>query len=87
VAAHGVRILAGLLAGDDMVEAGESGGVGIGLLDLMVHPHALKDLEHALHISPDAIVPCFNTEGATDPDDCSQILWNAKYAGRDPSTR
>lgn len=87
VAANGMRILAGPLAGDDMVEAGESGGVGIGLLDLMVNQHASKDLKHALHIGPDAIVLCFNTEGATDPDNYRQILWYGKYAGQDPTKR
>ena len=37
VAANGMRILANPLTGDDRIEAGESGAVGIGLLDLIAN--------------------------------------------------
>ncbi len=79
VAANGMRILANPLAGDDRVEAGESGAVGIGLLDLIANHADFYALRQALQIGPDSIVLLFNTEGATDPDNHREILWYGKY--------
>jgi len=79
VAANGMRILANPLAGDDCIEAGESGAVGIGLLDLIANHADFRDLRQSLHIGPDSAVLLFNTEGATDPDNYREILWYGKY--------
>jgi diaminopropionate ammonia-lyase len=80
VAANGIRILANPLAGDDRIEAGESGAVGIGLLDLIVNQVDLRELRQGLDIGPDSTVLLFNTEGATDPDNYREILWYGRYA-------
>jgi diaminopropionate ammonia-lyase len=79
VAANGIRILANPLAGDDCVESGESGSVGIGLLDLIANHADFLALRRFLHIGPDSTVLIFNTEGATDPDNYREILWYGKY--------
>jgi len=79
VAANGIRILANPLKGDDAVEAGESGAVGIGLLDLLANNPDFGTLKQALKMGPDAHVLFFNTEGATDPEGYREILWHGKY--------
>ena len=79
VAANGMRILANPLAGDDCIEAGESGAVGIGLLDLLTNQHDFILLKAGLDIGPDSRILFFNTEGATDPEGYREILWHGKY--------
>ena len=80
VAANGIRILANPLAGDAPIEAGESGSVGIGLLDLIANHPGCNALRQALNIGPQSTVLLFNTEGATDPDNYRDILWYGTYA-------
>ena len=84
VAANGMRILANPLKGDDPVEAGESGAVGVGLLDLIVNHPDLDTLREHLDIGSRATVLLFNTEGATDPVSCREILWYGKWAKEAP---
>ncbi len=79
VAANGIRIMANPLTGDTSVEAGESGSVGIGLLDLLCNSHKFKELKEQLEIGPDSTLLFFNTEGATDPVNYSEIIWHGKY--------
>lgn len=80
VAANGIRILANPLEGDDVVEAGESGSVGIGLLNLLSNIPDFGKLKQELKIGPDANLLFFNTEGATDPENYREILWHGKYS-------
>ncbi len=79
VAANGIRILANPLGNDPAVEAGESGSVGIGLLELLAGHSAFKDVRRTLKIDADAKLLFFNTEGATDPVNYREILWYGKY--------
>jgi len=79
VAADGIRILANPLEGDNYVEAGESGSVGIGLLDLLVNRSAFIELKQKLKIGSDSNLLFINTEGATDPENRREILWYGKY--------
>ncbi len=79
LAANGMRILANPLPGDAPVEAGESGSVGIGLMDCLSNHADFADLKEALVIGPDSTLLCFNTEGATDPVNYQEILWHGKY--------
>jgi diaminopropionate ammonia-lyase len=81
-AANGCRILANPLPGDTPVEAGESGSVGIGLLDLMVNDPGFEELKALLEIGPDSAPLFFNTEGVTDPHSYREILWYGKYPSR-----
>lgn len=79
VAANGIRILANPFKGDDAVEAGESGAVGIGLLDLLTNNPDFGTLKQEMKIGSDAHVLFFNTEGATDPESYREIIWHGKY--------
>lgn len=78
VAANGIRILANPVGEDAAVEAGESGSVGIGLLDLLANHSAFKKIKQVLDIGPDSKLLFFNTEGATDPVNYREILWYGK---------
>jgi diaminopropionate ammonia-lyase len=79
VAANGIRILANPLDGDTRVEAGESGAVGIGLLELLCTGQEFAELKKELAIGIDSTVLFFNTEGATDPENYREIIWHGKY--------
>jgi len=79
VAANGIRILANPLGSDDALESGESGSVGIGLLDLLANNPDWAELKTALKIGPESRLLFFNTEGATDPENYRDILWHGKY--------
>ncbi|MEJ2098841.1 MAG: diaminopropionate ammonia-lyase [Desulfobacterales bacterium] len=79
VAANGIRILANPVSGDRVVEAGESGSVGIGLIDLLANHTAFEEIKQVLDIGPDSKLLFFNTEGATDPVNYQEILWYGKY--------
>lgn len=79
VAANGIRILANPVSGDRVVEAGESGSVGIGLMELLTNHTAFEEIKQAFDIGPDSKLLFFNTEGATDPVNYREILWYGKY--------
>ncbi|MCQ5377165.1 MAG: diaminopropionate ammonia-lyase [Candidatus Methanomethylicia archaeon] len=81
VAANGIRILANPLPGDRFIEAGESGSVGVGLLELLANHNAFGGIKEALGIGPDSRILLLNTEGATDPVNYREILWYGKYPG------
>lgn len=79
VAANGIRILANPVKGDSPIEAGESGSVGAGVLELLASHSAFCGLREALGIGPDSKLLLLNTEGATDPVNYREILWHGKY--------
>ncbi len=79
VAANGIRILANPIGSDSPIEAGESGSVGIGLLDLLVNHSAFKEIKEILNIGPASKLLFFNAEGATDPVNYREILWYGKH--------
>ncbi len=79
-AANGMRILAHPLEGDPAVEAGESGAVGLGVLEMLVNSPTLATLKRELAIGPVATLLFFNTEGATDPVNYRRILWYGHHA-------
>lgn len=79
VSANGIRILANPIAGDQAIEAGESGSVGIGVLELLTSHSAFAEIKEKLEIGPNSKILFFNTEGATDPVNYREILWHGKY--------
>ncbi len=87
VAANGMRILANPIGGDSRIEAGESGAVGIGLLDLLTNHAAFSEIKEKLAIGAESTLLFFNTEGATDPVNYRNILWYGKYPGVFPAER
>ena len=83
VAASGMRILANPLGADAPVEAGESGAVAIGLMELLANHADFKALKDKLELGPDSTMLCFNTEGATDPVNYQEIIWHGKHPSID----
>ena len=79
VAANGMRILANPLDGDRPIIAGESGAVGIGLMDLLCNNQSFAEAGEALGFGPDSQILVLNTEGATDPVSYRKILWHGRY--------
>jgi len=79
VAANGMRILANPAGRDAAVEAGESGAVGIGLLDRLANHPDCAALRQELEIDSESTVLVFNTEGATDPANYRDVVWYGKY--------
>lgn len=77
-AANGMGTLAYPLPGDPAVEAGESGAVGLGVLDRLMNTPRLAAVKQKLKIGPQATLLCFNTEGATDPVNYRDILRQRK---------
>jgi diaminopropionate ammonia-lyase len=81
VSANGMRILANPMGEDAAVEAGESGAVGIGLLDRLANHPDCALLRQELDIDSESTVLVFNTEGATDPDNYLDVVWYGKNGG------
>lgn len=79
LAANGMRILSCPVLGDDRVISGESGPIGIGVLDLIMTDPNFADLKAALGLDENSVVLLFNTEGNTDPDNFRQIVWYGKH--------
>ncbi len=79
LAANGMRILSCPVLGDDRIIAGESGPIGIGVLDLIMNDPDCQDLKDALTLNPDSVVLTFNTEGNTDPVNFREIVWYGKH--------
>lgn len=84
VAANGMRILANPICGDKAIEAGESGSVGIGVVELLTTNSAFAEIKDRLKIGADSRILLFNTEGATDPVNYRDILWHGKYPALEP---
>ncbi|BBO76290.1 PLP-dependent lyase/thiolase [Desulfosarcina widdelii] len=81
VAANGMRILANPIGEDAAVEAGESGAVGIGLLDRLANHPDCTALRQDLDIDSQSTMLVFNTEGATDPVNYRDVIWYGKFGG------
>ncbi|MCP3955477.1 MAG: diaminopropionate ammonia-lyase, partial [Desulfobacterales bacterium] len=74
VTAEGMRRLAGPYGTDEKIVSGESGAVGIGLLELLMGKPELAKHKKALGLDKDAVVLAFSTEGDTDPEGYRQIV-------------
>lgn len=81
VSANGMRILANPKGDDKKVISGESGSVGVGLLDLLMSKDELKELMNIIGLNEDSVVLFFNTEGDTDPENYKQIVYYGKNPG------
>jgi diaminopropionate ammonia-lyase len=77
ISANGMRILSTPVYNDERVVSGESGAVGIGLLNLL----SSDDLSHvreALEIDEKSVVLLFSTEGDTDSENYMRTIWEGK---------
>jgi len=80
VAAKGMRMLAAPVKGDPAVCSGESGAVGMGLIDAIMRDPDYAELKAALELNENSKVLLFSTEGDTDPDKYKSIVWGGEYA-------
>lgn len=75
IAANGMRILGAPLPGDPRITSGESGAVGLGLLQwLMQHP-AAAEARKKLDLNNTSQVLCISTEGDTSPATYRDVVW------------
>lgn len=79
VAANGMRVLGNPLREDNKVISGESGAVTLGLIyELMTNPE-YKELKESIGLDKNSKVLLFSTEGDTDPDKYTEIVWEGSY--------
>ena len=74
VTAKGMRRLAYPLGSDTGIVSGESGAVGIGLVELLVTKPDLTGLKDAMGLNKNSVVLAFSTEGDTDPSGYRKIV-------------
>ena len=79
VAARGMRILGNPIGEDEKIVSGESGAVGIGLLSILMQKKHAESIKKQLKLDKNSIVLLFSTEGATDPINYRNILWDGMY--------
>ncbi|MDF2547551.1 MAG: threonine dehydratase biosynthetic [Anaerosolibacter sp.] len=75
IAEKGIRVLANPLPGDMKIISGESGAVGIGLMNMLREDQRYEHLLEVLKITKDARILVISTEGDTDPESYRRILW------------
>ena len=83
VSAKGMRMLGVPVKGDPVVISGESGAVGMGLIDAIMVNDAYKDLREALELDRFSQVLMFSTEGNTDPMKFRRVIWDGEYPTTD----
>lgn len=79
VSARGMRMLAAPLRGDPTVTSGESGAVGMGVVDALMRDPFYAELKEALELNESSSVLLFSTEGDTDPEQYRKIVWGGEY--------
>lgn len=79
LAARGMRMLAAPLRGDPAVVSGESGAVGMGVIEALMTDPAYAELKESLGLDGDSRVLMFSTEGDTDPVNYRNIVWGGAY--------
>ena len=80
VSARGMRMLGAPMKGDPQVVSGESGAVGMGVLDAIMTDPAYTELKQKLGLNAQSRVLLFSTEGDTDPENYRKIVWNGAVA-------
>ena len=79
VSAKGMRMLGVPVKGDPTVISGESGAVGMGVLDAIMCDDTYKELRDALELNRFSQVLMFSTEGNTDPLKFRRVIWDGEY--------
>ena len=79
VSARGMRMLAAPVKGDPAVVSGESGAVGMGVVEALMTDPAYGELKDALGLDRSSRGLLFSTEGDTDPDNYRKIVWGGAY--------
>ena len=77
--AKGMRMLASPVKGDPAVTSGESGAVGMGVIDTLMTDPVYGELKAALGLDRHSQVLMISTEGDTDPEKYRKIVWDGEY--------
>lgn len=78
--ANGMRILGNPLKNDIPVYSGESGAIGMGLLDYIMKSNNATEIKKYLGLDEKSNVLMFSTEGITDPIMYRKIVWYGAYS-------
>lgn len=70
----GIRKMASPDSGDQKIESGESGAIGLGLLITLMRLKKYQEYKDQLKLNQDSIILLFSTEGYTDQENCQKIL-------------
>lgn len=74
LAVEGMKRLANPMGSDSKIISGESGAVGIGLLETLSKDIELADMKTELGLDENSVVLILSTEGDTDPENYSRIV-------------
>ena len=77
-----MRISAAPLRGDQQIISGESGAVSLGSLFSILKDDYYKELRKKLKLDENSKILLFNTEGNTDPDKYTDIVWDGEYPSK-----
>ena len=80
LAANGMRMLAAPLPGDPALVSGESGAVGVGLLDYLARAPEAAAMRSALGLNESSVVLLISTEGDTEPDMYRRVVQDGACA-------
>lgn len=80
ISAVGMRLLACPRGEDRKIISGESGSVGVGLLDFLMTRKELSAIREQLGLDENSVVLLFNTEGDTDPENYKDVIYYGKKA-------
>ncbi|MBQ2989881.1 MAG: diaminopropionate ammonia-lyase [Clostridia bacterium] len=72
--ACGMLLLAAPAAGDQAIVSGESGAVGMGLVQMIMTDGAYAEIKDSLGLDESSVVLLFSTEGDTDPENYRAIV-------------
>ena len=79
MSAKGMRMLGVPVKGDPTVISGESGAVGMGVLDAVMLDESYRPLRETLGLDKYSQVLLFSTEGNTDPMKFRRVIWDGEY--------
>ena len=82
-----MRMLGVPVKGDPTVISGESGAVGMCVLDAIMCDDTYKELRDALELNRFSQVLMFSTEGNTDPLKFRRVIWDGEYPTTDSPQR
>ncbi|WP_291571212.1 diaminopropionate ammonia-lyase [Clostridium sp. UBA4548] len=80
ITANGMRILGNPLGEDERIIAGESAGIGIGLLSMIMINTDYGHLKQLLNLNKESVILIFSTEGDTDPTNYRRIVWDGAFS-------
>lgn len=79
IAAHGMRTYACPVGKDSAVVSGESGGVTMGVVRMLLEDDSMREVRNKLGMDQDSVILLINTEGDTDGEHYRNIVGKGAY--------